>query len=346
MSTLRRLAVAFSALLLAVAVALPARAQDAKPEPVCGLSFTDPAGDNNNPDNPQDVDSADGNLDIVAGWFNYDAAKGDQGVTANLRVSDLSQRVSDGATGVVWNFVFDVGEGTRFVRTLIDFSGGPYYEYGTYVPPVGGAALPRYQYDGTTEGKMFEGKDGVISVVVPPAAGAAAGAKLSAPFANASASRQAVPGTVPSPTRGLSTPIDTAPDDGAPGSGGTAFTVGACAAPSTPSAPGTGVKPTQSESTGKRSLPVRILTKSSKALAKGKTLSIKLRASQTVTKLAAQLRRGKSVYGKGKLARLSGNGTLKLKLSRKLAKGKYVLDLAGNDSKGQHRLTAGSVTVK
>ena len=341
MSTPHRLAIAFAALLLAVAVALPASAQDAKPEPTCGVSFDDPAGDNN--ENPQDADSADSHLDILAGWFNYDAAQGDKGVTANLRVTDLSQRVPDGATGVVWNFVFDVGDTSRFVRTLIDFSGGPYYEYGSVDTST---PLARYQYEGTTEGKMFEGKDGVISVVVPPAAGATAGAKLSAPFANASASRQAVPGTVPSPTRGLSTPVDTAPDDGTFGSGGTAYTIASCTAPLAPSAPGTGVKPTRSESTGKQTLPVRILTKRSKALAKGKTLAIKLRASQPVTKLAAQLRRGRAVYGKGKLAKLSGSGSLKLKLSRKLAKGKYVLDLAGNDSKGQHRLTAGSITVK
>ena len=340
MSTPHRLAVAVAALLLAVAVALPASAQDAKPEPTCGISFTDPAGDNN--ENPQDVDSADSHLDIVAGWFNYDAAKGDKAVTANLRVTELAPRVPDGATGVVWNFVFNIDDTSRFVRTLIDFSGGPYFEYGTVDTST---PLARYQYEGTTEGTMFEGKDGVISVVVPPAAGAQAGAKLSAPFANGSASRQAVPGTVPSPTRGLSIPVDTAPDDGTFGTGGATFEVGACAAPSTPPAPGAGVKPTQSQSTGKQSLPVRILTKRAKRLAKGKTLSIKLRASQSVTKLAAQLRRGNKVYGKGKLAKLSGNGTLKLKLSRKLAKGKYVLDLAGNDSKGQPRLTAASVTV-
>jgi hypothetical protein len=208
----------------------------------------------------------------------------------------------------------------------------------------------------------------VISIVVPKAAGAELGKELKTPFAVGSASKQVLVGAVPSPTRGLSTVIDTAPDTGAPGVGGKLWKVGPCpadgAVPPGSSPPPSGVPTappssepqpqpqsgpapaagTQEQSSGP--LPVKVLTKKARQLKKGKTLVLKLSSSEPVTKLAAQLRKGTKVIAKGKLARISGNGKLKLKLKSKLGKGKYVLDLAGSDARGAHRLTQAQLTVR
>ena len=45
-------------------------------------------------------------------------------------------------------------------------------------------------------------------------------------------------------------------------------------------------------------------------------------------------------------AKLAGTGKLKLKISKKLKKGKYQMDLVGTDSKGVKRFTAVRVTVR
>ena len=362
----RRLVVALTsalAALVALTAAVPAQ-QAAKPAPQCGVQITDKKGDHN--ETTGDTDDEDVNLDIITGWFAYDAAKGDKAVTANLLINDLSDRTPSGSTGMVWNFVYVVGEETRFVRTLIDFS-GTYYEYGTYIPVSDTNPLARYQYDGGTEGQMVEGPDGVVTMVVPKAAGAEAGKELKTPFATASASKQALPGAVPSPTRGLSTAIDTAPDNGEPGVGGKLWKVGPCPAdgsvpagsapppPGTPSAPPAAPTPapappasprpgTQEQVSGP--LPVKVLTKKAKRLKKGKRLAIKLSSKERITGLAAQLRKGSKVVAKGKLAQLSGRGTLKLKLSAKLGRGRYILDLAGSDARGAHRLTQARLTVR
>ena len=364
MTLARRLSAAFTLLIAALVVAtVSAPAQQAAPAPQCGVQISDPKGDHNA--TTGDADAEDFNLDIITGWFAYDAAKGDKGVTANLLINDLSTRVPSGATGIVWNVVFVVGDQTKFVRTLVDFS-GTYYEYGTYYPVSDTNPIARYQYEGVTEGAMVEGPNGVLTIIVPKETGAVPGADLKTPFATGSASKQAVPGAVPTPSRGLSTNIDTAPDNGAPGVGGKMWKVAPCPSdgaipagstkppPSVPTAPPSGDPQPQpqpapapaTQEQGSGPLPVKVLTKKAKRLKKGKTLVIKLSAGEPVTKLAAQLRKGSKVLAKGKLAKLSGNGRLKLKLSRRLGKGKYVLDLAGTDSRGAHRMTSAKLTVR
>jgi hypothetical protein len=320
----------------------PAGAQSAaKPAAGCaGNAFVDSRGDG------VGQIEATANLDILSGFFLYDAAKGDKGTTANIVIDNLDETVPPGATGIVWSMVWEYGGTNRFVRALIDFSGGPYYEYGTYLDPGPSVENPlplgRFSREGNTEGAMIPGKDGVVSLVVPAAVGGKPGEQLTKPYAQASESVQLLPGSVAAPTRGLSTAQDSAPNE-APERTGTAFQVAPCPAETAP-----GVSPTTNVSapTSSAALPVKVLTKRKKGVKKGKTLPVKLRASEQVTKLVAQLRKGKSVYGKGKLARLSGNGTLKVKISKKLKKGSYTLDLAGSDASGAHRLTAAKITIR
>jgi hypothetical protein len=67
---------------------------------------------------------------------------------------------------------------------------------------------------------------------------------------------------------------------------------------------------------------------------------VKLKSTEAITKLGAQLLKGKKVVGTGKLASLNGTGTLKLKLRSKLKKGSYVLNLVGNRASGERATAA------
>lgn len=360
--------------LLAALIAVPAVAQDAKPTPKCPVSVTDPVGDHN--ETAGDGDNEDFNLDITKVWFDYDPTKGEKGLTAQVAVADLSKRVPSGSTGIVWNTAFDVGEARKFVRVLIDFSGGPYYEYGTYIPSSDTNPLPRYQYEGKSEGQMFEGKDGVVQVVIPPVV-ATPGQTLKGPFSSGGAARQVVPGTIGTPTRGLSTTVDLAPDGSPTDAVGKDYVIAPCDAGG---GGGTGGEPTPepgggsggggtgggsggggsgggggtgggsgggSTDAGKQPLPAKVLTTKAKRLKKGKTLALKIRSSEKISDVAAQIRKGKKTFGKSKpVASVDGPATLKLKIAKSLKKGSYVVDLVGTDSQGNRRFTAAKLKVK
>ncbi|MEA2273686.1 MAG: hypothetical protein QOI98_2394, partial [Solirubrobacteraceae bacterium] len=72
---------------------------------------------------------------------------------------------------------------------------------------------------------------------------------------------------------------------------------------------------------------------------KGRTLSLRLRSTEKITKLAGRIVSGASrspvVYGVGRLSRINGNGTLRIKLRRPLHKGSYRVDVTGRKAKGQ-----------
>ena len=372
-----------TALVAVLVAAVPAAAQQpvaatpppsGAPEPRCGTAFIDPSGDNNGApaDKPTEQDSGDVNGDILKGWFDYDGAKGAKGITANLQISDLSKRVgTPHGTGTAWNFTYDVGDKTHFVRALVDFSGGPYYEYGVYQvpvqedpgpPPENPMPLARYAYQGTTEGTFKEGKNGVISIVIPKAAGGEQGKELKEPWATASLSRGVVPGTVTqAPTRGVTTPIDTAPDEAAKSDGGTAWTVNDCTpldqlkgqeeppvvevvqkaaapAPAPAAEPAPAAQPAPVPYVGAPT--VTLLTKTARRAKKGKVLALRLRGSAPLVGVAAQLRKGRTSLGYARLARMPGTGTLKLKLTRALKKGTYTLDIAGSSENGRVLTTA------
>jgi hypothetical protein len=365
--------------LAALSIAVPAAAQTAPatpppssaPEPRCGTAFTDPAADNNSVQG--DVDSGDVNLDVLAGWFDYDRKLGDKGLTANLRVSDLSKRMFQVSTGVVWNVNYEAGGKNRFVRALVDFSGGPYYEYGVVLPALtteNPLPTPRYAYEGTTTGKLVEGKNGVVQIVVPKAAGGEEGKELKNAWSTTASSRQAVPGSVTqAPTRGLSSTVDTAPNDATPtgGTKGSAFTVNDCspldhlkdeavvekvekAAPPAPApAPATSPappSPTPAPIATYATPSVTLLTTTARRLRKGKVLALRMRSSVPLVGVAVQLRRGRTSLGYARLARLPGTGTLKLKLTRPLKKGTYMLDIAASSEENGRVLTAAKVTVR
>jgi hypothetical protein len=81
-------------------------------------------------------------------------------------------------------------------------------------------------------------------------------------------------------------------------------------------------------------------------LKKGKVLAHKVRASESLTAVAAQVRNSKAVFGKSRPVSLSGAGTLRIRLGKALKKGSYTVDLAGTDSQGVRRFAAARLTVR
>jgi hypothetical protein len=235
----------------------------------------------------------------------------------------------------------------HFVRAITDFTGATVFEYGSFTPNPTGVGLTGVSvYEGNTTGKLFEGAEGVVQVVIP-ADQAPVGTKLTTLYTSATQGRT-LPTAFPGYFRGLSSVLDTAPDD-APDTAPGTFTVGPCA--EAPPGPNTGSQGgTAGQTVSSTPLPVTLVTKSAKAAKKGKksskSLSLKLKSSEAITNLGAQLVKGKKVYGTGKLASLNGTGTLKLKLKSKLKKGSYTLDLVGNRASGERATAAYKLKAK
>jgi hypothetical protein len=336
--------------LAAALVTVPALAvDDTKPEACNGLAFKDPGADQANTQVPAGDRTT--STEMTGGFIKHDPVKAAEATTYNVVVSDLKAAVPTGYTTISWNMYYTTADGTqRFVRALHDFGGETVYEYGSFTPNPAGVGLTGVStYEGDTTGKLHEGPAGVVQIVIP-AEHAAPGAKLDELFANSGQGRT-LPGSVQSPSRGLSSVMDTAPNDGA--EAGVSATVTSCqdgaavALPdpvATAPAPGT-TTTTTGPASGSRALPATLVTKSVKAKQAKKTLKLKLRSSERLTSIDAQLRKGTKVLGKGRLRALDGTATLKLKV-KKLKQGKYTLDLAGVDASGKRLLTAAALKVK
>jgi hypothetical protein len=315
-------ALSASALVTAGVASTALALDDAKPAPDChGIlaedSKTDGADSFVVPFRTSDA------TEIQRTFLKYDASKGAEATTLNMVVKNLTLSPPAGATGMVWDFKFAGTDGaTHFVRAIVDLSGGSAFEYGSLDETL---PVQRYVAEGSTPGKFFEGPDGVIQLVVPPDF-AKPGTTLKSIVGEAQLSLQIVPSAVPTPpSRGLTNVYDD--------TAGKAVPIGECA-PDQPIEGGVlgGVT---------RALPVTLATTatSAKKVKKAKSLSLKLKSTEKITALTAKLLKGTTSYGKGSLAELNGSGTLKLKLSKKLKKGSYTVNLAGTDSAG-NKLTA------
>lgn len=321
---------------------------DTKPAS-CGdeLAFKDPANDRGTTDgNVQGAGVATtDSSEILRGFLKYDAAKGADALTYNVVVKDLKAEVPTGATSLSWVSYYRTPDDTlHFVRAIADFTGAIVYEYGNFTPnPLGLVLSGLSLYEGDTTGKLFEGPEGVVQIVIP-AAHAPVGTKLATLYSTTTQGRTLPTAFPPQVSRGLSVIVDTAPDDAPETAPGT-YTVAPCAVVPVVPGPGSVGTPTGSAPT----LPITLVTKSAKAAkkkSKSKTLSLKLKSSEQITNIAAQLLKGKKVAGTGKLAKLNGTGTLKLKLKGKLKKGSYTLNLVGNRSSGERATAAFKLKAK
>lgn len=320
---------------LALAAAAPAGAvDDAKPTAPCGSQFKDKAGDT------AEVAGTDGsmdNVDFTGGFVKYEAAKGPEATTVNLLIKDLNKTPPTGSNGITWLARFGTADGERWVRAFVDFAGVESFEYGHYEPTPATEFSIR---DGATPGKLFEGPEGVVQLVIPEAWGKA-GAKLQGLVAQASVNRTVLPAAAPTPVRGGFT-------FEADNMSGGSWTVGPCGATS-PVAPVTSLNPAAPAAAtpvGSGPLPVKVLTKKVRALKKGKKLSLKVSASQPVKGFAVQVVKKNKQLAFGKASTLSGTKTLKLKLKSALKKGTYVVDLRGTTGAGEHRVASYKLKVR
>jgi hypothetical protein len=320
-------------------------ADDTKPTPCADqLAYKDPASDR--VADEAVIDSTDSS-EILRGFLRYDPARGPDALTFNVVVRDLKAEVPSGATTLSWVSYYRTPDDVlHFVRAITDFTGATVYEFGNFTPNPTGVGLTGVSlYEGDTTGKMFEGPEGVIQIVIP-GAHAPVGTKLTTLYTSATQGRTLPTAFPPQVSRGVSSVIDTAPDDAPETAPGT-FTVGPCTeAPATTTTPGSG---TAGQTTTSATLPVKLVTKSAKVAkkkSKSKTLSLKLKSSEEITKIGAQLVKGKKVVGTGKLAKLNGTGTLKIKLKSKLKKGSYTLNLVGNRASGERATVAFKLKAK
>ena len=335
---------------------------DKKPVPCSGaFDFKDPAGDNV----ATTVPTPGKGTDMIGGFLKYDPAKGDEASTYNLVVKDLDTTVPPGYATISWIGYYTAADKvSRWVRLISDFSGALTYEYG-HIEDAEATTVSLYE--GKTPGKVFLGADGVVQLVIPKAT-VKPGEKLTPLYGNVLQGQTNVPPQTGAPTRGSSWVMDRAPDtEGAANKSGTLTACAPAAGSGEPTptptpeptatpappvsdpgsgpAPGGSAPPPSSGPTQTKALPVRLLTTSVKVKKVKKTLKLKLKSTEKVTNLSAQLSLGNKPVAKGKLATLSGAGTLSLKLKKKLKKGKYTLLLAGDTASG--RLTgAYRLTVK
>src|SRR4051812_13093721 len=323
------------ALLAAAAAALLATPAWAAPVPGCaGTAFTDAAGDATDSTVPGPGSPGQPNLDVLAGWFLDDAGT----VTANIQVANLNTDVPVTATGVDWYMIWTNAAGElKFVRASVAPGGDPVFSYGSVTVTD---ANTLYQDEGAASGQFFAGPNGVVQIQVP--SDLAAGT-LKAPHALTAAEQQF---ETPALSGGRLATADNAPDSG----GGNDYAVGACtSAATTTSAPDVGgASPVASTPAGQApassgssapaarpALRVTVRRTSARAASRRHALTVAVSTTAPLTQVRGLLldRRGKKV-ATGALARLSGKGTLKLRVRRTLRKGTYTVRVTGRDGSG------------
>ena len=301
-------------LALVAAIALPAGAQDAaKPAPCADQFIEDGTGD-------AEIDVTGGfgsaregtpNTDITKVWLGV----GGTTITANIEVVKLDKTVPNDSTGGLYYYVFFAAKGEEHYVVARVRDNAVAYKYGTFDSNTG-----VYTNRGDTKGQFIEGDKGVVSIEVPADEGLAAGTEVGQV-------RAAVDTILGEDDEvGLNGHVDEAPNEG----GTVSLTPTACDAP----APGTSPTPSIQQPAAPATLPFRaanVLGKASKAK-KGRTVTVKVSASQTITNLKVSLKRSN---GKGatlataSLKRLTGNGKLRLKFKRTVKKGRYALIATG-----------------
>jgi hypothetical protein len=112
------------------------------------------------------------NADITNVFLNF--TKGV--LTANIQLTDANLTLpapTDTQGGLNYYLVYSLDGAVRFVRATNQTGTDMTYAYGTIDPDTG-----VYTTDGSTTGTLFEGKDGIVQIVVPDAAGGKKGTDL------------------------------------------------------------------------------------------------------------------------------------------------------------------------
>jgi hypothetical protein len=303
---------------IAAVVAAPSSAAPAKPEPCDGkLLIKDPAGDQTTTANGVvPLFATPDNTDVLGLFFRAD---GEQ-VTANIVISDLNTTPMSPFSAIRYRAYATVGGEIHYFQALVAGSDVT-YSYGGELPAVS------YTEQGSTTGALFEGKNGIVQIVLPPDVGGKVGTLLAATSATTGLLTLPVPAELMTPP--LYFQADTAPDGSEDG-------------PSTKPEPcaATAVEAGGPASGGAVTAPPTIKVSSSaqsaKKASKKKSVSFSVTTSEALSSVVMKLKKGSNVVASGKAASLSGTGTLKLKLKqKKLKKGSYTLTLAAKRASGE-----------
>jgi hypothetical protein len=295
---------------LALLGASPSVAQT-KPQPCDGkFLITDAAGDQGASQQGVPIFATPESTDVLGLFFHVDGEK----VTANIVVSDLTPAPPAGFDAIRYRAYATVGGEVQYFQALVGSSGATY--------SYGGTFELTYTQQGETTGTLYEGKNGIISLVIPPDVGGKPGTRLAATSATAGLL------TAPVPPEVQLAPFyfqaDTAPNESADGPG---TNPAACAPPE--ATPATGV-PAATPPT----ITLKKSALSAKKVNSKRSMSVVLRSTGDLTSVTAKLKRGSTILGSGKLASLSGSGTLKLKLKQKTKKGSYTLAVTAKGADG------------
>lgn len=322
------------------------------PAPGCdGVHLVDPKGDNSQP-----------STDILNIWFDNVGGK----TYANYQVNDLKPEIPSGSTEWYWDLQYDVDGTTWYLFAYLQADGTK----GFGLRESNGAV---FVPAGSLTGSIFTGKNGVIQWELPEDSGGKLGSKLENAFASADEVTAGQPenstpylrvvASIDDTTDIASKPYTVKPcEPGASGPTPTATPApGATPAPAATPAPGGpapsgGPSPVQPGPGGPISpanpgggktgpLDIKIARKVPRARKVKKSLKLSASSARGVSGVEAVLvssgKKGK-VVARGKLARLKGAGKLTLRVSRKLKKGSYTLQLIGRNANG----SSGSASVK
>ena len=367
--TRKRFSLAFAALLALCAATAPAGAVDAaKPAPCAGLFATDSASDAVTPGGiTGSEDAAQPNMEITGFFFNHGPDKdGKPATTANIVLKNLDKAVPDPyviSGGLNYYFHWVSGGESRFVKAENPSGDAITYGYGT----VNDEGV--YTTVGETTGAFFEGADGVVQIDVPADFNGKPGDKLEKVIAVVDTiegqddffgvNNHADTAGHPSEEDAAVTPpngekdytVTECPAGGAPPAGGGGGTTppptgGGGGTTPPPTGGGGGTTPPPATS-GPLELKVPKSLGSAKKAKKKKKLSFKVTAPDAITnlKIAIKPKKGPAVAQATIKSLPGGTSTIKLKVTKKLKKGKYLFAAQGEVNGAVRSMTA-KVTVK
>lgn len=321
-----------------------ATGQETAPAPGCqGTQLVDKKGDSSQP-----------STDILAIFYTTAGGK----TFANLQLADIKPQLPDGSTQWFWYVEYEVGESLFRLQAFLKPDGSSGFKARKLNRfPDNPASRGVFTDVGTLPGKIFLGKNGVVQWELSDAVGVVANAKL---FGHFAAADEVVAGE---PFHGTGYLRVVASIDNTTDVKSKEYTVRECAASETPPAstdpppsapsqppssapptPGSGNEPRpatgqpgQPASASTSVLDITVAKKVPRVKRIRKTLVLTASSKRGVSNLEAILlspgKNGK-VVARGKLASLKRKGKLKLKVSKKIKKGTYTLQVAGRNADG------------
>jgi hypothetical protein len=329
----------------------PAGAQEAKPQPTqcAGVTLTDAKGDHPVREpvlgaiaTPQKHTD---NFDIHRVFFRNTGGQ----LTANIQVAKLDKSKFQGSDATAYWLYYTFGEELRFAVAWTDGTNW-FFKFGH--------DEDGFVFDGETTGKAHEGADGIVEIVMPEDV---QGETLSGLYARSAymvlAKNDPIFGADPL----FYNVVDSAPDDE---TAGPSYTATPCAETGVPTPAATqdttpakvDAPPASSEaanSGAQQAAPapaaapapftVTVPKLTAAKLKKGKRFAVSVKAAAPVKGLKVTLMKGSRAVATGTLKSLSGTKQVRLKVSRKLAKGSYRLLVKGTDASG--KAVSGTVAV-